>query len=54
MSHVAPVLLLIGFAHEPARTDFERPFAGPAIYGCFLGVGLHAVSRLSRPTAPSL
>jgi len=45
---IAPVLLLSGFAREPARTDFERPFARLAIYGCCVGVGLHAVSRL-RP-----
>ena len=43
---VAPVLLLIGFALEPARVDFERPFAGPAIHACFAGVLLQAVSRV--------
>ena len=48
---IAPVLLLIGFAREPQRTDFNRPFAGPAIYACFLGVGLHAVARLGAGRA---
>jgi hypothetical protein len=42
----APALLVFGFALEPSRTDFERPYARLAIYGCFAGVLLHALSRL--------
>ena len=49
---IAPLLLLIGFGREAAGTDFERPFARPAIYGCLLGVGLHAIARWgASPTA---
>jgi hypothetical protein len=43
---VAPVVFLAGFATEPERTDFNRPFAASAIYGCVLGVVLHAISRI--------
>jgi|SRR5688572_7840836 hypothetical protein len=42
---IAPVLILIGFSLESRRTDFERPFVGFAIYGCFAGVLLHAIAR---------
>jgi hypothetical protein len=42
---IAPVMILIGFYTEAARTDFERPFVGLAIYGCFAGVLLHAIGR---------
>ena len=46
---IAPALILIGFEREASRTDFERPFVGFAIYGCFAGVLLHAIAR--RPWA---
>lgn len=46
---IAPVLFLAGFASEPARTDFERPFAGPAIYGSFAGMLLHLIAK--KPSA---
>ena len=42
---VAPLMILIGFSRESTRTDFERPFVGYAIYGCFAGVLLHAIAR---------
>lgn len=44
----APVMILIGFARESSRTDFERPFVGFAIYGCFAGVLLHALTGIGR------
>ncbi len=40
----APVLLLIGFDREPARTDYERPYARMAIYGSAAGVLGHLVA----------
>ena len=45
---VAPAMILIGFARESSRTDFERPFVGFAIYGCFAGVLLHALAGIGR------
>jgi len=38
------VLLLIGFDREPARTDYERPCAGLAIYGSAAGVLGHLLA----------
>jgi hypothetical protein len=51
---IAPVMILIGFYREAARTDFERPFVGYAIYGCFAGVLLRAIARgpATRADAP--
>ena len=48
---VAPVMILIGFSRESTRTDFERPFVGFAIYGCFAGVLLHSIARASARRA---
>jgi hypothetical protein len=48
---IAPVMILIGFSWESTRTDFERPFVGFAIYGCFAGVLLHAIARGSHSHA---
>lgn len=48
---ISPVLFLIGFAVEPARTDFERPFAGIGIYGCFAGALLHALAHVGAATS---
>jgi hypothetical protein len=45
---IAPVMILIGFDREASRTDFERPFVGFAIYGCFAGVLLHALAGIGR------
>jgi hypothetical protein len=45
---VAPILFLVGFTQEAARTDFERPWAGPAIYGIFGGVLLMAIASSGR------
>ena len=47
---VAPPLFVLAFISEPHRSDFQRPFAGPAIYGCALGAILHAVSAVRRET----
>jgi hypothetical protein len=48
---IAPLMILIGFYREAARTDFERPFVGYAIYGCFAGVLLHAMARIAARQA---
>lgn len=45
---VAPILFLVGFTQESARTDFERPWAGPAIHGLFGGVLLMAIAGSGR------
>ena len=45
---IAPVMIMIGFSTESRRTDFERPFVGFAIYGCFAGVLLHAIARFPQ------
>jgi hypothetical protein len=47
---VAPLAFLAGFATEPVRTDFNRPFAAPAIFGCLFGVLLHAIAHVPRGT----
>lgn len=45
---VAPILFLVAFAREPLRDDTHRPYAGPAIYGTVLGVGLLGASHRLR------
>jgi len=47
---LAPPLFVLAFISEPHRSDFHRPFAGPAIYACALGAVLHAVSAVRRGT----
>jgi hypothetical protein len=48
---IAPAMILIGFSLESTRTDFERPFVGFAIYGCFAGVLLQAIARIAARQA---
>jgi hypothetical protein len=45
---IAPILLLLGFFTEAARTDLERPFSRLAIYASFAGVILHALATRAR------
>lgn len=45
---LAPPLFVLAFFSEPHRSDFHRPFAGPAIYACALGAVLHALSAVRR------
>jgi hypothetical protein len=47
---LAPALFVVAFISEPQRSDFHRPYAGPAIYACAVGAVLHAVSAARRRT----
>ena len=49
---LAPALLLIAFAREAPLAGFNRPYAGPALYGVVFGAVMHAVSHVGAAGTP--
>ena len=50
---IAPVLLGIAFLREPWLTGLARPYAQPAVIGCFAGVLCHLASRTRSGDRPA-